>query len=679
MERGEERVTVSVLSALRYWSETGTQELPGVLKHSFELPARGVVVTECDSPNRSLLWVDGLVTQARATQDFISSLRQGELPAPLATTSPLPGRLRVASLSPESLRDHPQSMLSVIGRSGALLSAAQESSETRCVTCGGTAPLFKHPALLSTRIQKDANGKHISLSFEGEPDVLEDWAQQLGFQGRVLPSGKISIRIDSGIATESLPTRILPPLRSAWRKQSLQVVVQFDGGAFRYAPAGICAQCGTPAPRREYARLSHLIEKGLDPTTQAVSESAIVVAGLSLAELLATPVDALPHTDMIDELLPVETRRVLARVGLGHLTLGQPSSSLSSSEIAMLSCLASLMVRGGSGVAVIDVPHGLFEEKAAQELASVAESFSEMAPSIFLGRAPWQPGHVVSRLTSGYPSQGTLASMTIPGYARAPAVEFPIFRGPCILPSREAQEKIFQTIRMARWDANTILKSLQIQSEEKPSLSFAPIFETLSTTRLLIEELGLYEAFSRLCASSVDAKAHGITARDLGLRKRAGADFTCPECRGVGLLLKQEHLNPRPSAHPCSACDGRRFRPPVATLLFRGRTPAQMLNSPISLEEDLLHALPGSRLPLELVRHLGLSHLPPGMPLALLSFSERRRLQILRAALTGSSRRPTIAFLEHPFAGLSESHAHAVQSLLETPSLAPNTAWLFAL
>jgi hypothetical protein len=74
--------------------------------------------------------------------------------------------------------------------------------------------------------------------------------------------------------------------------------------------------------------------------------------------------------------------------------------------------------------------------------------------------------------------------------------------------------------------------------------------------------------------------------------------------------------------------------------------------------------------------HLDLTHLSLGMPLALLSYSERRRLELLLAALAGKPSRPLITFVDSPYAGLSERHAVAAQSLMESPTLAPHTAWI---
>jgi excinuclease UvrABC ATPase subunit len=112
-------------------------------------------------------------------------------------------------------------------------------------------------------------------------------------------------------------------------------------------------------------------------------------------------------------------------------------------------------------------------------------------------------------------------------------------------------------------------------------------------------------------------------------------------------------------------------------LLFRGLSLSQILNSTFSELISVLSALPKSSLPLKLIKLLGLEVLPLGMPLALLSFSERRRVQLVTAALAGqSATRPQVAIVELPFVGLSEKHAHAVEALLRDSDLSPNTCWL---
>ena len=82
-------------------------------------------------------------------------------------------------------------------------------------------------------------------------------------------------------------------------------------------------------------------------------------------------------------------------------------------------------------------------------------------------------------------------------------------------------------------------------------------------------------------------------------------------------------------------------------------------------------------LTLNLLELLDLQHLQLGMPLSLLGFSERRRMQMLSAAIAGhSAKAPRVVLVELPFAGLSERHAHAVETLLRTPEYAPHVAWV---
>jgi excinuclease UvrABC ATPase subunit len=152
------------------------------------------------------------------------------------------------------------------------------------------------------------------------------------------------------------------------------------------------------------------------------------------------------------------------------------------------------------------------------------------------------------------------------------------------------------------------------------------VFKTGKTRQTLAGALGILDKLTQLYASSLDARSHGLTQRAFAPTTPRSNPYLCSECGGLGIKLDYALNLPRPLACGCPVCHGRRFKAPVATILFRGAPYYQILNQPISQSIGALSALSKVKTTLKKVTELGLANLPLAMPVALLSLSERAKL-----------------------------------------------------
>ena len=659
---GTETALVEVFSAREFFRscarEAGSPSA-GVVQRPVKLPSPAGLEETAGAGNGSLVWVDGLVRQYQGSASVLRAIRAGETPHPIVGHSRLASAPAVHFLDPESLFQHPRTAASILGCAGLIVATAETATGIHCPVCRHTAPRFRRPNQVCAQLLSSLPGQAATISVASESDALRDWADQSGFSTTREGSGLWRASIDSGAVEQGLILRLLPVLHSVWRIPGARFVVETPSSVLSLAPHGYCPSCDMLFSTAVRKRIEAIVRQGGEPNEGFSPEGNLDIAGMPLRELLTVALGDEPFPAALSPCLPNSLRTRLCALGLGHLQLGTLSSSLSSSELTALCAAATLT--NETGIAVLDLPSGAASDTAMAGITEWLSLRASTAPTVMVGCVPRACQH-----SSWDELEHTHSGREL-GSLRDQSGDRPICCGLTVLSRRSGTQgsRPWPTPDSIQLREYTLLKTLRV-------------YDSFSLRRsTLIEALQLFEPLSKLLASSVDSRAFGLSAKDLALRPRGSRGFACRACGGLGVLLEPGEAISRPQAARCSVCDGSRFVGGPEKLMFKGLSIPQILNSSCGEQLSLLGALPRSSLALRLLDLLDLLHLPLGMPLALLSRSERRRVQLLEAALSGHSpKRPQVVLVELPFSGLAAKHAIGVRKLLTTGELAPHVGWV---
>jgi excinuclease ABC subunit A len=136
----------------------------------------------------------------------------------------------------------------------------------------------------------------------------------------------------------------------------------------------------------------------------------------------------------------------------------------------------------------------------------------------------------------------------------------------------------------------------------------------------------------------------------------------CDECQGAG-QIEVEMLFLADVFVPCDVCGGRRFKPEVLEVRYRGRNVDDVLS--LTVDEAIQFFIKEDRLGelLWQLQRVGLGYLRLGQPATTLSGGEAQRLKLARE-LAGATRRAghKLYLLDEPTTGL---HLHDIRKLMD--------------
>ncbi|MGH9380795.1 MAG: excinuclease ABC subunit UvrA [Thermoanaerobaculia bacterium] len=157
-----------------------------------------------------------------------------------------------------------------------------------------------------------------------------------------------------------------------------------------------------------------------------------------------------------------------------------------------------------------------------------------------------------------------------------------------------------------------------------------------------------YGEIRRLYAETEQARRRKITPGHFSFNVDKGR---CPECAGTGAIeVDMQFL--APVTVTCDACHGRRFKPEVLEIRYRGRTIAETLD--LTIDEALEIYADHRRVsrPLETLRAVGLGYLRLGQSTSTLSGGEAQRLKLAAFLDRPKRGRPRLFLFDEPTTGL---------------------------
>jgi excinuclease ABC subunit A len=171
--------------------------------------------------------------------------------------------------------------------------------------------------------------------------------------------------------------------------------------------------------------------------------------------------------------------------------------------------------------------------------------------------------------------------------------------------------------------------------------------------------LKIFDHIRTIMASSSEARARGYTAGTFSLNVDGGR---CPVCKGLGYetvdMLFMDDIEIK-----CDACDGKRYRPEILEVAYKGKNIDDVLKMNVGQAMDFFVSYPNIRRPLSLLKEVGLDYLQLGQSASTLSGGESQRMKLARE-LNHVHQKQTLYILDEPTTGLHFREVHLLLQVL---------------
>jgi len=158
---------------------------------------------------------------------------------------------------------------------------------------------------------------------------------------------------------------------------------------------------------------------------------------------------------------------------------------------------------------------------------------------------------------------------------------------------------------------------------------------------------GLFDAVRKLYAATPEARERGYGAGRFSFNVAEGR---CETCQGEGFVSVELLFLPGTYA-PCPTCHGARYNAETLEITYRGKNVAEVLALSVDEAADFLADVPGAARSLTTLREVGLGYLRLGQPATELSGGEAQRIK-LATELQRARRGHALYLLDEPTAGL---------------------------
>jgi excinuclease ABC subunit A len=165
-----------------------------------------------------------------------------------------------------------------------------------------------------------------------------------------------------------------------------------------------------------------------------------------------------------------------------------------------------------------------------------------------------------------------------------------------------------------------------------------------------------FDEIRQLFASERDALRQGYTPAHFSFNAAGGR---CERCEGSGVEKLEMYFFEDLYA-PCEICEGKRFKPEVLAIHYRGKTISDVLAMSVDDALTFFTGSPKLQERLHLLSSIGLGYLRLGQPATTLSGGEAQRLKVA-AELKDSTAKDLLYIMDEPTTGL---HFDDVKRLL---------------
>jgi excinuclease ABC subunit A len=463
----------------------------------------------------------------------------------------------------------------------------------------------------------------------------------------------------------------------------------------RYRGYLTCPECGGARLRRE-ARDVRVGGRTIDAVcAQTVREADAFFSGLELSAKDAA---------IADKVLREIRKRLgfLRDVGLDYLTLDRLSSTLSGGESQRINLATSLGSALVDTLYVLDEPSIGLHSRDNERLIAILRQLRDQGNTVLVVEhdadmirvadtivdmglgAGEQGGRVVfsgtldallqepRSLTAKY-LRDELA-IPVPAVRRKPTaqririlgaaehnlknidLEIPLGVLTCVTgvsgsgKSTAVHDVVYAALKRAKgdWDrrvgAHRKLEGAELISDVV-LVDQAPIGRTPRSNP--VTYLKAFDPIRELFASTKDARTRGLTASHFSFNVPGGR---CEACEGEG-EVKVEMQFLADVFVPCEQCEGKRFKPQVLEVKYRGRSVDQVLDMTVREALTFFSSSPKVLRRLQVLDEIGLGYLRLGQPATTLSGGEAQRIKIA-AHLSSQSGDRVLYILDEPTTGL---------------------------
>lgn len=158
---------------------------------------------------------------------------------------------------------------------------------------------------------------------------------------------------------------------------------------------------------------------------------------------------------------------------------------------------------------------------------------------------------------------------------------------------------------------------------------------------------GMFDAVRKLYAATDEARERGYSPGRFSFNVPEGR---CETCQGEGFVSVELLFLPGTYA-PCPTCHGARYNAETLEVTYRGKHIAEVLAMSVDDAATFLSDLPAASRSLETLREVGLGYLRLGQPATELSGGEAQRIK-LATELQRARRGHALYLLDEPTAGL---------------------------
>ncbi|MCE9594962.1 MAG: excinuclease ABC subunit UvrA [Planctomycetes bacterium] len=172
---------------------------------------------------------------------------------------------------------------------------------------------------------------------------------------------------------------------------------------------------------------------------------------------------------------------------------------------------------------------------------------------------------------------------------------------------------------------------------------------------------GLLEVLRELFSKTPEARMAGLTPSHFSFNSPKGR---CQACEGRGATLVEMQFLPDLWL-PCEECNGKRYAPEVLNVRWRAKSIADVLDLTIEEALEFLAAQPRAQTILATLCEVGLGYVTLGQSATTLSGGEAQRVKLASELYDAESQGAAVIVLDEPTTGLHAADVHSLATVLD--------------